>query len=1719
VGAPKQSFFLQTAKMPKKRASDTQPQQQLNSNTHARGVLKGHLTRFQNCLQRIRQNEISIEQLKPRLINMEKFYIEFNQIQTDIEFIDGSDVQLAERDDFENKYYELLADAEELMKHVQNDIPSDTSLTNNVTTDNGTRVRLPTISLPTFGGEYEQWLLFKDSFASLIDNNSNLTDIQKFQYLRSSLSGDALQVVHSLETSSDNYKIAWKLLNERYENIKIITHVHIKGLVELPTVVKDSYSSLRQFIDAINRNMRALQALKQPVEHWDTILLYLITNKLDFVAKRDWELLMGNKAHDILPTMQELLNFLSSRCHTLSMIEKTRHTNQVEVKQQRNQRNVQAHVSTNTCCSFCKGNHQLYTCENFIKMQVLDRIDHVKNSKLCYNCLKGSHMTPRCKAGSCRKCNRRHNTLLHVDAAKQFDSEPQTNTLAHSSQLSNNTIVLLSTAVVYVKTTTGEQREIRALLDSGAQSNFITQDMCKLLGLKTENINTPVTGISGKQTVITQQAITTIHSRLNPFRATLTFLVIPKITEHIPMGTINKADITIPTNIQLADPTFMQSSKIDMLIGAEIFLDLLCIGQIKTSKNAPIYQKTRLGWIISGKISNLHDGSQQALCHVAIKSLDAQLERFWTIEETTNPTKFFTQEEIRCEEIFKTTTIRNKDGVYTVRLPFKEDKTNIGDSRELALKRFYNLERKFERQPQLRETYASFLREYETLGHMAEVTENITCDTSYYLPHHAVLKPSSTTTKLRVVFDASAKSGGKSLNDILLVGPTIQPDLFTIIMRYRTHQIVVTADIEKMYRQIRVHDDDTSMQQIFWRESSQDPIKTFKLRTVTYGTSCAPFLAVRCLQQIAEDEGTTYPIAKQVILDDFYVDDLLTGGQTKEQVLTIQYQVDQALKSAGVNLRKWCSNEPDILKQIGANTELDVIDIGREECIKTLGLRWNPRLDSFQYSVNVDISKKRITKRSILSTIASIYDPLGLIGPVIVVAKLIMQRLWQGKLHWDETVPTSLHTSWEQFCGDIININDTRIPRKVIQTPNPVKIQLHGFADASETAYGACIYVRTTDEYDIHHVKLLCSKSRVAPLKQISVPRLELCGTLLLAQLMHKIKTIFKLPINDFYCWTDSTIALAWINGNCKEWTTFVANRVSQIQNQTAEMKWRHVRTHDNPADHISRGLTVTRLKEADNWWYGPTWLTKAEEQWPIDNDTNKVDDNTLERRKCINVCTTIDTSYFERYSSYNKLIRVTAYILRFQFNTRNKLTRQTGPLTVKELDSSMSTLVKIVQLEFANDIKHLQQNNVVNSKSKLLNLNPFLDEQQLLRVGGRLQRANLPYFQKHPIVLPSKHHFTYLLIDHHHKWNMHAGPQAVLASIRTNFWIISGRNAVRKITRRCITCFKANPTPAQQLMGNLPRERLQPNTPFCISGVDYGGPMFIKENHRKGKIKTYKCYIAVFVCFTTKAVHIELVSDLTTEAFIAALKRFISRRGCCQFIYSDNATTFVGGQRELQHIYELISSKETETVIQNLLTKNHITWKFIPPRSPHFGGLWESAVRSIKYHIKRVIGAQILTFEEYYTILTQIEYCLNSRPLIPMSNDPNDLLTLTPNHFLLGDTHLILEPNLLNIKTNYLSRWQNLVKLRQDIWKRWSREYLTQLQQRPKWKNQQANVKEGDMVLLIDEQSPLHWNMGRIVQLHPGADGLVRVVSVKTLRGTVKRAITKLCVFPSNYS
>lgn len=1733
------------------------------------GILKQKVTKFSNRLIHF-ETVGSITELQLRLTKIEEIWDGFDQLQTELEELDPS--QASSRESFEDNYFSVVAKARIIIDSVAQPSPTsnNSSQSNPQPTLPNITPSLPVINVPIFAGSYEGWISFFQIYESVIHNRTDLSKIQKFYYLKSYLKGDASQLLHSLELTDDNYDVAINLLKERYENKKMLIHNHMKNIVDLPPINKESYVALRKCIDIIQRNVRSLKTLGESVDTWDTILIFLIVSKLDSQSRKEWEM-FSNKISQ--PKLEDLLNCLKNKCQLLETLDsktsnKEKENNQFSVKSYSGDK-TRVHLATSDAqsqnqntsyrkqnnvykynCTFCKQNtHITFKCRKLLSLPIISRYSELNKAGICTNCLQIGHSVEVCTGRNCRICNKRHNTMLHdEDRNSSVNSENATsNNLAIVDSVSNkqsiadneaavsltfsstsqNNQILLATALIKIKCKDNTFVQCRALLDSASQSNFCTQELFDILKISGKRIDIPISGINNQNACNVKLQIETEIKAVNgSYVTTLPLLIVDQITSNLPQYPVDISCLNIPLNIKLADENFNTSQKIDILLGTQLFYDILCDGQIRLGNNLPVLQNSKCGWILAGPIPIIRPPSsvpnRENNCFFTTNAaLHNQLEKFWQLENINNSHVKLSNEELECEDHFRKNLHQKPDGRYIVKMPLKKSHADLGESLSTAVKRLIGVEKRLSKSPELKLQYSDFLREYENLGHMTRISPNEVSNSgiNYYIPHHAVFKENSSTSKIRVVFDAScATSTGLSLNDVTKLGPKVQSDLFDILLRMRIHTVVITADIEKMYRMIEMHEADRPLQRIVWRENSLDEIIHFQLNTVTYGVKSSSFLATRVLNEIGLKCKSFDINLSKIIIEDFYMDDLITGASNTIDAINLKSNLSKILSESGFNLRKWMSNDPNVIKPDSSDIKVDsMFHIKSSEEPKTLGVLWEPRSDTLRYAFNFCVSAEFVTKRTVLSGLAQLFDPLGLISPCVVKAKLIMQRIWKLQTDWDSYLPDEIKQNWLNFVKNIPFLNELEINRHIF-LPNSLTIHLHGFCDASMSAYGACIYALSEDSFGNRKSTLICAKSRLAPLKTQSLPRLELSSALLLAELMAKVSVILRNPINSITYWTDSMIVLSWLNAEPNKWKIFVSNRVAEIQRLSENSIWRHIDSANNPADIVSRGVDPLELKNYSQWWQGPHFLIENKNTWPETQIIN-IPDIPEARKENIVLSFSLlnDLGIFKRYSCYNKLLHVTAYILRYLFNCRNKSNKRLGPLCSFEIDNAVSLLCGITQHQaFSVELKCLKYDKPIPRHSKLISLNPFIDADGILRVGGRLYNSNLSFEHKYPIVLPAKHIFVRLLIEHFHRKYLHASSQFLLSQIRKEYWPLNAKNEIRSVLRKCLICFKVKPLGINQQMGSLPEARVVPSCPFTCTGIDFAGPYLIKESKLRSRT-LIKMYLCVFVCMSTKAVHFEIASDLTCHAFLNVFKRFTSRRGVPSHLYSDNAKNFVGTDNIWKNFYKSLSDGLADNTYGNFFLENRIKWHFIPARSPHHGGIWESAIKSFKSYFKRVIGNTVLNFEEFLTITVQIEAILNSRPLTPLSNDPKDIQALTPGHFLIG-RHLLSSPqnDVTEIPCNRLKKYHQLQQLVQRFWKLWRESYLHTLQQRNKWTTKFENIKLDTLVLLQDDNlAPLYWSMGRVIALHPGPDNLVRVVSIQTRNGIVKRSVQKICPLP----
>ncbi|XP_076659886.1 uncharacterized protein LOC143363168 [Halictus rubicundus] len=1219
--------------------------------------------------------------------------------------------------------------------------------------------RLPRLDLPKFSGEYTDWISFRDLFTAMVISNPSIPNVEKLQYLKMCLSGEASQLIAGVAVTDDNFKPAWKVVTDRYENKRVLVDIQLDLLFSLKRLTAESGVELKRLHNTTKQRVKPVPAL-----------------------------------------------------HT---------------------------AAASSACVLCREPHYIGVCSQYQANPTAARKEIIKENR--FNCL-GKHPRAECRSSRrCTKCGARHHSSLH-EATNNTSFTPASRDSASASTpaaallaaspaptTGHRACTLLGTALVKIVAPHGEEVIVRALLDSGSEISFVRESLVQQCRLPRNASSLPIQGIGAGRTLFTRGATTFTFTPATDcsVKHEVTAFILAKLTNYAPGAPLNTGKWPHLRGLDLADPDFLGARRIDVVLGADVYSRVILPDIRRGPEDHPTAQPTTLGWVLTGAASSSTTG-QPAHAKVSLQcSVDDELltllQRFWEQEDCAAPRRpVLSPAEDKCEKHFRATHSRDTSGQYIVRLPFERDPRVHGDSRETALRVLSRTESRFANDPALHRAYASFLYEYAKLDHMRPLTEEEHRVTpAYYLPHHGVFRDS----EIRVVFNGSSRSKtGISLNECLFAGAKLQTDLADVILRWRLHTIAFATHIEKMYSQVSMHRDDHAFQRILWRRDPSGPVVEYALTTVTYGLKCAPFQAHRCVQQLVADEGDRYPLAAPILRTEIYVDDILSGAASVVEGRAKIRQLNQLAAAGGFRLRKWIASDTDLLVDLprDALRASDEREVTADSMYKTLGLYWNVTNDSFRFEFDL-AAKSNATKRSILSVIATLYDPLGWIAPVTVTGKILMKELWTRGLGWDDPLPDDSASRWEQFAASLVVLRANSLPRWIGASLDSDALELHGFSDASNHAMGAVVYLRARRDDDTISVAIMSAKTRVAPLKRVTIPRLELTAALILSRLVAHVREALDRRCVPVHLWTDSSVALAWIRGHPSRWKDYVQNRVLQIHELAPDATWHHVPGCDNPADLASRGATPQTLADAPIWWRGPAWLVKPSPSWPVESlaPDPQID---LEARshgpRVTSYLATISDTWIpiHAFSSLTRLTRVIAWCLRAI--SRLRQSRNDRPphsrLSVAELNRSRRVCVKPTQNEyFRDELLALRDGKHVSRSSPTYNLTPFLDEDGILRVGGRLQHAGSTVDRTHPIILPRAAPYSDLVMHHAHLAVLHGGAQLTLARLRREYWVIRGRSPIRRLVNQCVVCVQNRGRTCEQLIGQLPGRRVTPSRAF----------------------------------------------------------------------------------------------------------------------------------------------------------------------------------------------------------------------------------------------------------------------------------------------------------------
>ena len=1421
-------------------------------------------------------------------------------------------------------------------------------------------------------------------------------------------------------------------------------------------------------------------------------------------------------------------------------------------------------------CLYCGEDHWLDRCSKIMKLELDARHLYIKSNRICFSCLRRGHMASRCKFRlKCRICQKTHATMLHkpsqntastratetAEVSSVDDSESATscNTKAtpvvslHSRASNHSKCGMIVPVWLFAEEKPQEKTLIYAALDTQSDCSFVTKSVAEQLPVSSVPTNLTLSTMGTIEQVVPSSKVKGLAvqafkgGEIIKLPSLFTSESMPNDKTHIP--TMDKLG-QWPHLQFLSDKLVpVQQADIALLLGYDCPAALCPISVVSAGGDKPYAVETKLGWSVVGPVSIEPTYDSHVTMSYPVNSLEtgqtlhhSALVYRTSAKEIVTPSQLlamfdqdfgndrpsiaeYSQEDVAFLQIMKSGVERVEER-YVAPLPFRaEEAPKLPYNEAYAKLRLSKLRQKMQKNPQYKADYIKFMSNILD-SNFAESVSDESNDKCWYLCHHGVYNAKK-PAKIRIVFDASAKFGGCSLNDHLLTGPDLTNSLVGVLCRFRAESVAVICDIQQMFFQFYVAENHRDYLRFLWFKNNDidQEVVSYRMRSHIFGASSSPSVSNYCLKQIATDFGHLFDSrAEEFVKRSFYVDDGLISLPSEDELVKVVKDTQALLKKGSLNLHKFVSNSQKVLEKLGVNKDSAPIDLpGYANIERALGLQWCVTSDSFVFRLN--LPEKPQTRRGVLAVVSAIFDPLGLISPYVLEGKRIMQAICKASSSWDEPLAPELAQRFHAWVNTLDFLKNVEIPRCVKPSTfqTVVVAELHVFADASTSGYGACAYLRLVDSNSSVHCTLVAAKSRVLPSKSITIPRLELSAAVVAAKLgfmlVEELKSVYSML--SVYYWSDSLVTLGYILNSARKFHTFVANRVQLIQELTKQSAWHHVPTELNPADMASRGLSAIEWQSHSSWFKGPKFLLSADlEPYLRIKFNSNVAASDPEVRPVV-LCTRSKQSVFsvDRLShckSWSSVIAVVLLCISFfmkifktsQFRTAlHECLVKDNLHTVQSRELSKLIVFKLIQSQFfAEERKALSAGETVTKHSRLYRLNPFLDKQGIIRVGGRVRSSELSFQAKYPVVLPSSKlcKISQLIVQHFHEASGHQGRSFTINAMKSQgIWVLSSTANVNTVIHNCFHCKRLHGRPQAQIMADLPEVRVKSAPPFSYVGVDIFGPFVVKEGR-----KSVKRYGVLFICLCSKAVHIEVTCSLSTDAFISTLRRFIALRGKVRALYCDRGTNFIGTQSEfIQAAKELDKDK-----ISQFLSKNscdYVHFNFHVAHASHFGGIWERYIRSARRILASLLwdqGGQ-LQDESLRTLMYEVTALINSRP-ITLDPSSEDLVTpLSPQNLLTAKSGVVLPPPGKFEKEDLYARkyWRRVQFLVNQFWVKWRKEYLNDLQCRQKWAKPQRNVQVGDVVLLKEDSVPRgSWSLCLVDKVYLSTDNRVRSVRLR---------------------
>ena len=1535
------------------------------------------------------------------------------------------------------------------------------------------QVRLKKLEVPKFSGARRDWPEFKKLWTDLVVPSIHHEIALATELKAACRGGPAYSEIENISAcASEGYKKMWAALCLHYDNIVLAVESALCDLKLLRPVKAQDNQGTVLLISKISCVFNQLEILGQVAMVTAREVAEMV-GLFPPVLQREWaeaHLLLG--VEDQLRPFAKFHSFLQQKakvCKYLACVGGST-TASFLCKEGAV---VETEDSRPWCPLHHQGGHALEDCPQFRRLPVREMKQVLFENRLCYKCFGGGHIS--------KNCTKSMNPLMRS---------------ANSSHVGGDDKVVLY--AIYDTPVVSSGQNAIVFCDGGSEMSFISGRAAKALNARTVRpLNISISTLTGSERVHTRLCEIEIKT-MSGKRVALTLVELPELS-----GPVAQLDAgTLCELFPDFDPSVFSRpvGQVDLLLGADYF-GLHPKREIATDGANLSLMEGELGVCVQGTHSRLVE-STRARSGLTVSFFTQSffmgedlgtecLPRCGSCKCGKCPLpghSFSFREEVELKMIRDGLKYDEERQKWVSSYPWISDPNMLPNNFSAACATLANTERRLRKEPEWARKYSEQIEDMEVRGVARMLSAEEMADWTgpvFYLSHLAVENPKSTSTPVRIVFNSSQLYRGVSLNSFLAKGPdSYKTNLLGILIRYRENHVVIVGDIKKMYNSVLLEPLEQHTHRFLWRNLEARRPDVWCITRVNMGDKPAGAIAVEAKDMTAERFRDIDPKAADSIVGSSYVDDIVDSVPTVEEASSQTSGMDAILEKGGFKVKGWL---------IGG-LPVDSDSCENSESVSVLGVWWHPTRDIIHFKVKLNFSTKcrgvrtgpdvtvdqlgdittLLTRRRLLEQVMGLFDPLGLLSPFLLKAKVFLRETWVEKLGWDDPISSIMANKWIEFFTNLFTLETLQFPRCLTPTAAVGDPELILLSDGSEVAYGCAAYVRWRLADGQFWCRLVISKCRIAPVNRISIPQMELNGALLSTRIRKVVEKESRFSFSRIWHLIDSKTVLGMLHNLSTRFKVYEGVRVGEIQSATnGDMGcWGWVPGKLNVADWATRCHSPQELGPDSIWYRGPDFLYLPFEEWGVQFAPPSDLGNLPGERKSIQVCQAqvqVFTSSFERCSSLGVIRNAVARVL----------------MCFRKKSFSGGSLVDADSLRDAENILVIEEQSIWTPdevKSRFRTLHPVWQNGMWV-VGTRISHANPLTPDNLPqVLLPYGSPLTKRIMEECHTQGGHRGRDSTLARFRARYWTARGNKLAKVVCDACLQCRLVNGKLLTQVMGQMPSCRLMPSPPFTHTMVDLFGPLSVRGEVQKRV--TCKVWGVVLTDLCCRALHIEVSCGYDTQSFLLAFTRFSSIRGWPQVMYSDPGS-------QLKASSDLISQ----------ISKFGTQWELSPANSPWRQGAAEALIKSVKRAIALSVRDKRLSLPELLTSFASIANTLNERPIGYLPSADSDLSILTPNSLLMGRSTAGNPGNYEPVTSVSLFSRLKLVKSVEDLfWKHWIELYVPTLIKQQKWKQVQRDLKVGDVVLVL-EASPGgfkdHFRLGRIHEVSPGQDGRVRKVKV----------------------